>query len=209
MTTRTRLTLTSAVAIAVLAVAGCTESPGNGPATGTGTGSSAAAPGNPVSPSHRPTPARTQAADARADVPRVRPAKLADVSYAKASAGRMQLFSPVAKASGGLATQRSVTTVRVGGKDAGVVAVYTLRPGASKSSTFQDQYVVQLLNAVSKSSSEPRFVKIGSQVMALSTGKTPVAGWVSSNRLVLVLRQGSQPDLAALAAAVQATPLKG
>lgn len=203
MTARTRLALTSVVAVVALGTAACTGgsgSGGHGAASSAGSSSSAAA---------GSTPSRTTVKDTRADVPRVSPAKLADVSYAKASAGRMQLFSPVAKASGGLATQRSVTTVRVGGKDAGVVAVYTLKPGSSKSTTFQDQYVVQLLNSVSRSTAEPRFVKVGSQVMALSTGQRSVAGWVSSNQLVLVLRQGNQPDLAALAAAVQATPLKG
>ena len=205
MTTRTRLALTSAVAVVALGTAGCT----GGSGSGSGGHGSAAPARSATSSTSGSTPSRATVKDTRADVPRVSPAKLADVSYAKASAGRMQLFSPVAKASGGLATQRSVTTVRVGGKDAGVVAVYTLKPGSSKSTTFQDQYVVQLLNSVSRSTAEPRFVKVGSQVMALSTGQRSVAGWVSSNQLVLVLRQGSQPDLAALAAAVQATPLKG
>ena len=205
MTTRTRLALTSAVAVVALGTAGCT----GGSGSGSGGHGSAAPARSATSSTSASTPSRATVKDTRADVPRVSPAKLADVSYAKASAGRMQLFSPVAKASGGLATQRSVTTVRVGGKDAGVVAVYTLKPGSSKSTTFQDQYVVQLLNSVSRSTAEPRFVKVGSQVMALSTGQRSVAGWVSSNQLVLVLRQGSQPDLAALAAAVQATPLKG
>ena len=205
MTTRTRLALTSAVAVVALGTAGCT----GGSGSGSGGHGSAAPARSATSSTSGSTPSRATVKDTRADVPRVSPAKLADVSYAKASAGRMQLFSPVAKASGGLATQRSVTTVRVGGKDAGVVAVYTLKPGSSKSTTFQDQYVVQLLNSVSRSTAEPRFVKVGPQVMALSTGQRSVAGWVSSNQLVLVLRQGSQPDLAALAAAVQATPLKG
>ncbi|MDU0312991.1 hypothetical protein RKE38_04770 [Phycicoccus sp. M110.8] len=205
MTTRTRLALTSAVAVVALGTAGCT----GGSGSGSGGHGSAAPARSATSSTSGSTPSRATVKDTRADIPRVSPAKLADVSYAKASAGRMQLFSPVAKASGGLATQRSVTTVRVGGKDAGVVAVYTLKPGSSKSTTFQDQYVVQLLNSVSRSTAEPRFVKVGSQVMALSTGQRSVAGWVSSNQLVLVLRQGSQPDLAALAAAVQATPLKG
>lgn len=205
MTARTRLALTSVVAVVALGTAACS----GGSGSGSDSHGTAAPAGSSSSGTSGPTPSRTTVKDTRADVPRVSPAKLADVSYAKASASRMQLFSPVAKASGGLATQRSVTTVRVGGKDAGVVAVYTLKPGSSKSATFQDQYVVQLLNAVSKSSSEPRFVKVGSQVMALSTGTRSVAGWVSSNQLVLVLRQGNQPDLAALAAAVRATPLKG
>ena len=207
MTARTRLALTSVVAVVALGTAACTGGSGSGAAS-TGHAAAASA-GGSSSTTAGSTPSRSTVKDTRADVPRVSPAKLADVSYAKASAGRMRLFTPVAKASGGLATQRSVTTVRVGGRDAGVVAVYTLKPGSSRSSTFQDQYVVQLLNAVSRSTSEPRFVKVGSQVMALSTGKTPVAGWVSSNRLVLVLRQGNQPDLAALAAAVQATPVEG
>jgi hypothetical protein len=205
MTARTRLALTSAVAVVALGTAACSGSSGSG----SGDHGSAAPARSASSSTSASTPSRATVKDTRADVPRVSPAKLADVSYAKASAGRMQLFNPVAKASGGLATQRSVTTVRVGGKDAGVVAVYTLKPGSSKSTTFQDQYVVQLLNSVSRSTAEPRFVKVGSQVMALSTGQRSVAGWVSSNQLVLVLRQGSQPDLAALAAAVQATPLKG
>ncbi|MFC8501699.1 hypothetical protein ACFUC1_05030 [Pedococcus sp. NPDC057267] len=206
MTARTRLALTSVLAVVALGTAACT---GSGSGSGSDSHGSAAPSGSPSSATAGSTPSRTTARDARADVPRVSPAKLLDVSYAKASASRMQLFSPVAKASGGLATQRSVTTVRVGGKDAGVVAVYTLKPGSSKSATFQDQYVVQLLNAVSRSTAEPRFVKVGSQVMALSTGQRSVAGWVSSDQVVLVVRQGNQPDLAALAAAVQATPLKG
>jgi hypothetical protein len=147
--------------------------------------------------------------DPRADLPVVKAAKVGEISYAKASAERVKLFAPAAKASGGLTIDSSVTTVRVAGKDTGALAVYSLKPGQAKSPTFQDQYVVQLVNALTRSESEPRFVRVEGQVMALSTGSKAIAAWVSGDRVVLLYRQVGKTDLAALAAAVKAHPLKG
>lgn len=142
-------------------------------------------------------------------MPRISPSPVAGLAYGAASAADRARFAAALKVSGGLLVSKSVHTLAVGGSDVGGVAVYATKAGATKSTTFQDQYVVQLVNAVTRSSSEPRFVKVGSQVMALSTGQKAVAGWVSGDRVVLVIRQGGRPDLAALAAAVNATPLKG
>jgi hypothetical protein len=118
-------------------------------------------------------------------------------------------FARALRASGGLLVSKAVNTLTVSGRDVGGVAVYSTKKSLAKSPVFQDQYVVQLINAVTRSKSAPRFVKADGQVMALSTGGTAVAGWFEGNRVVLVYRQTKTPDLADLAFGVKSTPLQG
>lgn len=139
-------------------------------------------------------------------MPVITPAKLGAIGYGPPSAKDRERFAPARKASGGLLVSSSVKTLMVSGRDVGGVAVYSTKPGVAKSSVFQDQYVVQLINAVTGSKSAPRFVKADGQVMALSTGGPAVAGWFEGDRVVLVYRQAKTPDLAALAFGVQSTP---
>jgi hypothetical protein len=136
----------------------------------------------------------------------IAPAKLAGVSYATASRSDVARFAPVTKASGGLLVSSSVKTLKVTGDDVGGVAVYRVKPGLAKSPMFQDQYVVQLINAVAGRTARPRFVRADGHVVALSTGPMAVAGWFDGNDLVLLYRQTAIPDLAALALGVRSTP---
>ena len=139
-------------------------------------------------------------------MPAITPAKLGGIAYGPPSAKDRQRFAPAREASGGLLVSSSVKTLTVSGRDVGGVAVYTTKKGVAKSPVFQDQYVVQLINAVTGSKSAPRFVKADGQVMALSTGSKAVAGWFEGNQVVLVYRQAKTPDLAALAFGVHSTP---
>jgi hypothetical protein len=100
----------------------------------------------------------------------------------------------------------AVSGLSVGGRNVGAVAVYGTKPGMAKSEIFQDQYVTQLINAVTKEKTSPRFVQVHGQVFALSTGSVAVAGWFEGDQVVLVYRQRPTPELAALAVGVRATP---
>jgi len=145
--------------------------------------------------------------DPRKAMPVIKPGSVGEIGYGPASAEDRARFARAVKASGGLLVSKSVSTLTVSGRDVGGVAVYGTEKSLAKSPVFQDQYVVQLINAVTRSKSAPRFVKADGQVMALSTGGAAVAGWFEGNRVVLVYRQTKSPDLAGLAFGVKATPL--
>jgi hypothetical protein len=142
-------------------------------------------------------------------MPVITPGTVGQIGYGLASATDRARFARALKASGGLVVSKSVSTLTVSGRDVGGVAVYSTKKSLAKSPVFQDQYVVQLINAVTGSKSAPRFVKADGQVMALSTGGAAVAGWFEGNRVVLVYRQAKTPDLADLAFGVQSTPVSG
>jgi hypothetical protein len=140
-------------------------------------------------------------------MPAVTAPSVGGVAYGPASAEDRARFAPVIKASGGLLASASVQTLSVGGRDVGGVAVYDAKPGLAKSPMFQDQYVVQLVNALTGSSSSPRFVRADGHVLALSTVPAgAVAGWFQGNKVVLLYRQGAAPDVTGLALAVRAAP---
>jgi hypothetical protein len=139
-------------------------------------------------------------------MPVISPASLAGVSYGAASSTDRARFAAVSKASGGLLTSSSVRTLLVSGDDVGGVASFAVKPALAASPTFQDQYVVQLVNAVTGRASSPRFVRADGQVIALSSGGPAVAGWFEQNHVVLLYRQTPSPDLAALAVSVHKTP---
>ena len=127
---------------------------------------------------------------------------MSGVGYAPASAAVSTRFAAAQKASGGLLASGSVKGLVLGGRDVGGVGVYAVKPGPAKSTTFQRQYVVQLVNAVAGSTSSPRFVRAGDQVLATSTGAKAVAGWFEGGKVVVVYRSAGAPDLTALAVAV-------
>jgi hypothetical protein len=179
------------------AVAGCSGSDSSGSRTSK-SGAAAAA-----TPEARPT------TDPRKAMPVITPGTVGQIGYGPASATDRAHFARALKASGGLAVSKAVSTLTVSGRDVGGVAVYSTKKSLAKSPVFQDQYVVQLINAVTRSKSAPRFVRADGQVMALSTGGTAVAGWFDGNRVVLVYRQTKTPDLADLAFGVKSTPLSG
>jgi hypothetical protein len=139
-------------------------------------------------------------------MPRISPPTLTAVGYGPASSADTSVFAPALRHSGGLLASPAVRTLRVGGQDVGGVAVYSTKKGVAATPRFQDQYVEQLVNAVARTSSPPRFVRVGDQVIALSRGHSAVAGWFEGNRVVLVYRQSGTPDLAALAAGVRTAP---
>jgi hypothetical protein len=139
-------------------------------------------------------------------MPKVSPAAASGIGYGPATAADRARFAHVQKASGGFLVSSAYNAVRVSGKDVGVVAVYGTKPGLSKSPQFQDQYVVQLMNAVTGSKTSPRFVQVQGQVFALSTGAVALAGWFEGDQVVLVYRQAASPELASLAVGVRATP---
>ena len=140
-------------------------------------------------------------------MPAITPGTVGQIGYGPASAKDRERFAPARKASGGLLVSSSVKTLMVSGRDVGGVAVYSTKKGLAKSPVFQDQYVVQLINAVTGSKSAPRFVKADGQVMALSTSGAAVAGWFQGDDVVLVYRAAKTPDLADLAFGVKSTPL--
>ena len=176
------------------AVAGCSGSDSSAKSDAT----TSAAPGVT-----RPT------ADARKAMPVITPGTVGQIGYGPASDMDRARLARALKASGGLLVSKAVNTLTVSGRDVGGVAVYNTKKSVAKSPLFQDQYVVQLINAVTRSKSAPRFVRANGQVMALSTGGAAVAGWFEGNRVVLVYRQTKTPDLADLAFGVKATPLSG
>jgi hypothetical protein len=128
------------------------------------------------------------------------------IAYGRATAADRARFAPVMKASGGFLTSSAISDLTVSGHDVGAVAVYGTKPGLAKSSQFQNQYVVQLINAVTRSKESPRFVTVRGQVFALANGSVAVAGWFEGDQVVLVFRQAKGPELAALAVGVRATP---
>lgn len=139
-------------------------------------------------------------------MPVLNPAPVAGVGYGPASRQGLSRLAPVHMASADLLVTYAVSGLRVGGRDVGVVGVYRTKPGLTATTLFQQQYVVQLINAVTGARTSPRFVQVGGTVMALSTGAVAVAGWFRNGQVVLVYRNGTSPDLASLATGVQATP---
>ena len=191
-----RLALVCALLTAASALTGCSGSDSSATRTSqSGTGTSA---GPGVA---RPT------TDPRKAMPVITPGTVGQIGYGPASAKDRARFARALEASGGLLVSKSVSTLTVSGRDVGGVAVYSTKKSLAKSPMFQDQYVVQLINAITRSKSGPRFVKAEGQVMALSTGGAAVAGWFEGNRIVLVYRQAKSPDLAALAFGVKSTPI--
>lgn len=194
---------TSAAVVGVLVtgllVTGCTDQGGTPGAAASGSGRPGAT-GTTSAPAPRPV------TDPRQGLPAISSAAVQGLEYRPATARDKARFKAVGKASAGLLTATSVQGLSMGGKDTGAVAVYRTRAGLSTSATFQDQYIVQLLNAVAGPKSLPRFVRAKGQVVALTTGGAPVAGWFDGDRVVLVYRDGRTPDLARLAAGVHANP---
>lgn len=210
MTTRTRRTLTSALAVAALGMAGCSGSPGTPPPAARvgGITSSTTTSGGSTGASASPTTKAT-AKDPRAHLPSAKPVGSVSVSYAAATSNDKGRLAPVQAASADLIDRSTVRTITVGGRSVGVVGVYTVKKSAGRSPIFQDQYVVQLINAVTGRATTPQFVKADGQVLALSTTPTAVAGWFTGDTVTLVYRQGKIPDLAALALAVRSSPVRG
>lgn len=182
-----------------LLVTGCTDQRG---ALGTGTSGS----GKPTATGRTAAPSPRPVTDPRQGLPAITSAAVQGLEYRPATARDKARFKAVGKASAGLLTATTVQGLNLGGKDTGAVAVYTTKAGLSTSTTFQDQYIVQLINAVAGPKSLPKFVRAKGQVVALTTGGAPVAGWFDGNRVVLVYRDGRTPDLARLAAGVHANP---
>ena len=139
-------------------------------------------------------------------MPVINPPAIGGIGYAPASQlGRTRL-APVHMASADLLVSYSVSTLTVLGRDVGAVGVYRTKSGMTRSTIFQQQYVVQLINAVTSQKTSPRIVQVDGSVMALSTGPIAVAGWFKGDQVVLVYRNATSPDLAALATGVRATP---
>ena len=139
-------------------------------------------------------------------MPVINPPAIGGIGYAPASQlGRTRL-APVHMASADLLVSYSVSTLTVLGRDVGAVGVYRTKSGMTRSTIFQQQYVVQLINAVTSQKTTPRIVQVDGSVMALSTGPIAVAGWFKGDQVVLVYRHATSPDLAALATGVRATP---
>lgn len=139
-------------------------------------------------------------------MPVVDPTPVVQIGYGSASARDRRRFAAVQAASASLITSSTVRTITVRGKEVGVVGVYGIKRGAARSTTFQDQYAVQLLGAVTRSTSQPRFVRTRDGVMALSTGNASAAAWFEGDQLTLLYRAAGTPELAALAQGVRSAP---
>jgi hypothetical protein len=154
-----------------------------------------------VSPS-----AAARPADPRASLPTVTVAPVAALSYAAVPAKIEAPLAAVATRSAGILVSSSFSSVLSGGRPVGTVGTYVTKPGLARSTVFQDQYLVQLIDAVAGKRPEPRFVRLDGRVVALSSGAPAVAGWFEADRVLLLLRAGTSPELAALAQGVMRTP---
>jgi hypothetical protein len=86
--------------------------------------------------------------DPRKEMPLIKPGTVGQIGYGPASATDRARFARALKASGGLVVSKSASTLTVSGRDVGGVAVYSTKKGLAKRPVFEDQYVVQLINAV-------------------------------------------------------------
>ena len=197
--------LLTAAVVAGGVLAGCSD--GGTPQQQVSSGSSTTAPpAREPAATTKPTGTASTAVDPRKAMPVVSPAMVDGIAYSAASAADLGRFKKVASASADLLTTPSFSAVSVGGKDAGAVAVYGTKRGVAKSPMFQDQYIVQLVNAITGAQSAPKFVRTQGQVMALSTGRVSVAGWFKGDDVVLLYRKDGAPDLVRLATSIQAKP---
>ena len=149
-------------------------------------------------------PASPAPTDFRGGLPSTSVKPPAEVSYAAASSVVTKTFAPVKGAEGGLVTRTTLHVVRLAGKPSGGVGVYAVKPGLSKSTVFQDQYVSQLMKSITKETAPPKSQRINGQVVQLSHGKIAVAGWFEGDDVVLVWREADTPNLPDLAAGVHA-----
>jgi hypothetical protein len=197
-----RIALVSMVLTANVAVSGCSSSKapgGTSPlSTATSDGGSSGVRAGEALPGRSST-----TGDPRRSLPAVTPSRLGAVTYAPSSGAARAHLAPVLKASGGLISSPTVKTIKVSGHEVGGVGIYRTDPGLAASPRFQDQFVAQLVNAVTGPGPSPRFVRAQGRVMALSTGPSAVAGWFEGDRVVLLYRVGRTPELAALALAVR------
>jgi hypothetical protein len=204
------------------ALAGCSGSGSSGSPTSPTSGAATSAPTGSGSAGHSATSGTTRATvtaggeargtnpkDARKALPVVNPAVVGGVSYGKATAADRTRFAKASKAAGGLAVSTTVSSLDVSGQPVGAVAVYRTKKGLANSTSFQDQYLVQLINAVAGAKATPRFVQSEGQVLAMSSGTVAVVGWFKGDLVTLVYRQAAAPDLASLALKIRATPPTG
>lgn len=205
MTARTRLALTSIVAVVALGTAACTGSTGRG--AGSTSAARASTSGSSSAPSSRPT--TKTATDPRATMPAAKPATVAAVAYTPASSKDKARLAKVDAASADLIDRSTLRAITVAGKQVGTVGVYTVKTRAGRSPMFQDQYLVQLLNAVGGPKTQLKFVKVEGTVTAISTGAVHLAGWFSGDQVTVVVPTAAQMDLVGLAAGMQASPVKG
>jgi hypothetical protein len=103
-------------------------------------------------------------------------------------------------------TSSLVRTVTLDGHAVGAVATWVVRSDATRSTRFQDQYVIQLMAAVAGRNVSPHFVRADGRVLALSTSGRSVAGWFESGRVVVLVPATTATPLADLAVGVLRRP---
>jgi hypothetical protein len=110
-------------------------------------------------------------------------------------------FAPVTRSVTGVTTSSRVWSVTVEGRPVAGVATYVVSPEAAKSEIFRDQFLVQLLNTLAKDA-RVTFVRMNGKPVAISKGKTSIAGWFRGSHAVVVLREASSPALESLVASL-------
>ena len=145
-----------------------------------------------TSPAHR-SPGRASSA-----TPSTSPPSIKHVGYGKPSPKDKAHFAAVSRAGAGLIKSAAVHDLTVAGRDVGAVATYQVARDAARSRTFRDQFLVQALNATTKSNGSPKFLRAGDGVVAVSHADKGAAGSFQEDRLVLVVRERGKADLAGL-----------
>ena len=154
-----------------------------------------------TSPSPGPTPV-----DPREALPAASAKGVGEVAYSAASAAVRERLAGVAEAAEGVSVASGLNTLSIGGKKVGGIAAVVVPAEMAGSDTFQDQFVVQLLNGVTDGARAPRFVRVDGVPVATTDGKVRYVGWFDENTAYVVAREASSPDLVSLAAAVMDAP---
>lgn len=173
------------------------SSAGGSPEAASKTGVASAA--TTLSPA--PTPA-----DPRKVLPSASAKGVGEVAYSAPSAAVRESLAGVAKAAKGVSVSSRLNSLSIGDKRVGGIAAVAVPAEMARSHTFQDQFVVQLLNSVADGAKEPRFVRVDGVPVATTDGKVRYVGWFDENIAYVVARQASGPDLVSLAAAVMDAP---
>lgn len=185
------LLLTACTGDEASSVGGASAAGSNGATTFVGAGQAAGAEGNSSASS---TP--------RVTVPS---SSASGFAYSSASSADRRTFERVSKASGGLSTLSEVKVVRKASKAVGVVATYKVGAQVADSAIFREQYLVQLLAALTQSRGSAKYVVIDKTNIAL-VDAGGAAGWFQGNEVVLVQRSGKSTALTQLAAGVLRAP---
>jgi len=181
----------------IAVVVGCGSDGSSAP--GGGSDTSGAVSTSKATTKAAPAPAAT---DPRATLTSVSADKVGKIEYSRATSKVRSRLAVISDAAKGVAVGTRLSTVSLQGRAVGGVASVAVPSKMAGNAMFQDQFVVQLLNAVSKGSEKPRFVRLSGRPVAVTQGKLRLAGWFEGSRAVVLAIDSAEPDVTSLAAAV-------